>query len=440
MSQTVAMVSLGCAKNLVNSEQMLWLLQEAGFSVRPDADGADAVVVNTCGFIESAKQEAIDHILELAALKADGKLKKIVVAGCLAERYREEILTELPEVDGIVGCGGFEEIVSAVRAALEGETPVLFGDIDAPVSGTKRILGTPPYTAYLKVAEGCDNHCAYCVIPSLRGVFRSRPMEALLEEAQTLLAGGAREIIVVAQDTTRYGLDLYGTRKLPELLTALCGLEGLHWLRLHYFYPDEVTPELIEVIAREGKILKYLDIPIQHASDRLLTSMNRRGAKASLLKLVKTLRENIPGVVLRTSVIVGLPGEDEAAFEELCDFLRETRWERAGVFPYSAEEGTQAAEMPAQVPEPVRQRRAEIVRELQQDIMDEYNARLVGQPLEVLCEGYDRAAGCYYGRSYADSPEIDGKVFFTSKTKHAPGEFVTVTVTEPLDGDLVGEI
>lgn len=435
----VAMVSLGCAKNLVSSEQMLWLLSNMGCRVVPEPSGADVVVVNTCGFIESAKREAIETILEMAALKSAGKLGKILVAGCLVERYRGEVQEELPEVDGLLGCGSFHEIREVLCEALQGKTPVYFGALAEEPLNTPRLVTTPVHTAYLKVAEGCDNRCAYCVIPTLRGPFRSRPMESVVEEARWLAARGAKELILVAQDTTRYGLDLYGERRLPALLDELCRIEPLHWLRLHYLYPDAVDDALIERIAREEKIVKYLDIPLQHISDKLLAAMNRRGTRRDIEALIETLRARIPDLVLRTSLIVGLPGEGEAEFEELCAFLRAARMERAGVFSYSMEEGTPAAEMPDQVPEEVRKRRAEIVTEIQTEIMDDFNAALQGRILTVLTEGYDRYAGCHIGRSWADSPDVDGKVCFTARGRVPEGEMVRVRITGTLEGDLFGK-
>ena len=432
----VCLVALGCEKNVINSEQMLWLMDSEGMQLVPSPDGADVTVVNTCGFIESAKREAIENILEIAQFSC-----KIVVAGCMAERHREEIFAELPEVAGLVGCGRFDDIVQAVRQAADGERPALFGGLDSPVSETERILTSPDHTAFIKIADGCDNRCAYCVIPSLRGAYRSRPMENILAEAESLVQNGARELILIAQDTTRYGTDLPGgERLLPELLTSLCAIDGLDWLRIHYLYPDMITEELIDVIAREEKICKYLDIPMQHASDNILRAMNRRYDGAYLRALIARLREKIPGLVLRTSLIVGFPGENEDDFGLLCDFLRDMRLERAGVFTYSAEEGTAAALMPEQVDEDVKRMRAERVEMLQSEIMDAFNAAREGGSLRVLCEGYDRFAEVYFGRSGADSPEVDGKVFFKSKRKIPAGEMVEVSVTESIDGDLLGEI
>ena len=435
----IAFVSLGCAKNLVNTEQMMALVKAAGHTVTGDPEGADVAVLNTCGFIDSAKSEAIQNILELAALKDQGKLGKLLVAGCLTQRYRDEILEELPEIDGILGTGSYTDIVPAIESVMEGDTPTYFGDIDHTIEDGARIVSTPPYTAFLKIAEGCDNRCAYCVIPSLRGRYRSRTMESLLAEAKKLADDGVKELIVIAQDITRYGTDLYRKRMLPELLTELCKLP-FHWVRLHYLYPDELDDALIDVIAREHKILKYIDIPLQHINDRILKAMNRRSTKAEIIALLKKLRERLPGLVLRTSLICGLPGETEEEFEELCDFLRESGIERAGIFQFSPEEGTPAAVMPDQVNPDTAKRRVELLVELQSRVMDAWNESRLGETLEVLCEGFDQEMGCYAGRSYADSPDVDGKVFFTAAGLVPAGTFVNVRITGTSDGDLTGEI
>ena len=435
----IAFVSLGCAKNLVNTEQMMALVQAAGHTVTGEPEGADVAVLNTCGFIDSAKSEAIQNILELAQLKERGKLGKLLVAGCLTQRYRDEILEELPEIDGILGTGSYTDIVPAIDAVMEGDTPTYFGDIDHTIEDGARLVSTPPYTAFLKIAEGCDNRCAYCVIPSLRGRYRSRTMESLLSEAKKLADSGVGELIVIAQDITRYGTDLYGRRMLPELLTELCKLP-FHWVRLHYLYPDELDDALIDVMAREHKILKYIDIPLQHINDRILKAMNRRSTKAEIIALLKKLRERLPGLVLRTSLICGLPGETEAEFEELCEFLRESGIERAGIFQFSPEEGTPAAAMPDQVDPDTARRRVELLVELQSRVMDAWNERRLGETLEVLCEGFDPDMGCYAGRSYADSPDVDGRVFFTAAGLVPAGTFVNVRITGTSDGDLTGEI
>lgn len=435
----IAFVSLGCAKNLVNTEQMMALVKAAGHTVTGEAEGADVAVLNTCGFIDSAKSEAIQNILELAALKDQGKLGKLLVAGCLTQRYRDEILEELPEIDGILGTGSYTDIVPAIQSVMEGDTPTYFGDIDHTIEDGARMVSTPPYTAFLKIAEGCDNRCAYCVIPSLRGRYRSRTMESLLSEAKKLADDGVQELIVIAQDITRYGTDLYHKRMLPELLTELCKLP-FHWVRLHYLYPDELDDALIDVIAREHKILKYIDIPLQHINDRILKAMNRRSTKAEIVALLEKLRDRLPGLVLRTSLICGLPGETEEEFEELCDFLRESGIERAGIFQFSPEEGTPAAAMPDQVDPDTAKRRVELLVELQSRVMDAWNESRLGETLEVLCEGFDPDMGCYAGRSYADSPDVDGKVFFTAAGLVPAGTFVNVRITGTSDGDLTGEI
>ena len=437
MSHTVGMISLGCAKNQVNAEQMLYLLRQAGFEILPDPDGAELVIINTCGFIDSAKSEAIDNILAMGALKQEGSVGKILVTGCLAQRYQQEILEQMPEVDGILGTGSYYDIVNAVNQLLSGHAYQRFDDINAPVDETGRILTTPEYYAYLKIAEGCDNHCAYCVIPSLRGKYRSRKMEDLLAEARALASDGVKELIVVAQDTSRYGIDLYGERRLADLLRELCRIDGFVWIRVHYLYPDEMSDELIDVLKTEAKIVKYLDIPIQHINDTILRRMNRRGNSAYLKTLLTRLRNEIPGLVLRTSLITGLPGEGEAEFEELCAFLREYRLERVGAFAFSPEEGTRAAEMEHPDSE-VAQQRAEIVAELQSRIMDDYNESRLGETMQVLCEGYDPEEDSYYGRTYADSPDIDGKIWFTASRHIKTGSFVDVRVIDTYDGELVG--
>ncbi|MCI5562881.1 MAG: 30S ribosomal protein S12 methylthiotransferase RimO [Intestinimonas massiliensis] len=435
----IAFISLGCDKNRVNTEQMMALCQAAGHEVTGEPDGADVAVVNTCGFIDSAKEEAIATILEVAPLKETGRLKKLLVAGCLSQRYQDEVLTELPEVDGILGTGSYTDIVSAAEAAMAGETPKLFGDIDRTVEDGARLVSTPSYTAFLKIAEGCNNRCAFCVIPSLRGRYRSRPMESLLAEAGQLAGTGVKELILVAQDITRYGTDLYGRHALPELLRELCRLD-FHWIRLHYFYPDEVTDELIEVVASERKIVKYLDIPLQHCNDGILKAMNRRGTKAQIEALLSKLRARIPGLVIRTSIICGLPGEREAEFEELCGFLRENALERAGVFAFSPEEGSPAADMPDQVPEDVKRHRVERLVDLQSGVMDAWNEARLGTVMEVLCEGFDPDMGCWAGRTYADSVDVDGHVYFTAGGMVPAGSFVNVRITGTADGDLTGEI
>ena len=440
MSERIGMVSLGCAKNQVNAEQMLFLLQQAGYEIAGNPEGCDLAIVNTCGFIDSAKQEAIDNILALGQLKEAGQLGKILVTGCLAQRYQEEIVKEMPEVDGILGTGSYYDIVAAVKKVLAGRQVLQFDDIDAPIDETDRILTTPEHYAYLKIAEGCDNHCAYCIIPALRGRYRSRELDDVLYEARRLAQDGVKEIIVVAQDISRYGIDLEDHELLlPKLMRELCKIDGIHWVRLHYLYPDVLTDEMIDVIAEEPKIVKYLDIPIQHINDKILKKMNRRGDKQFLEAMFRKLRERIPGVILRTSLIAGLPGEGEEEFEELCQFLRDFKLERVGAFVFSPEEGTLAATM-EYPPTEVAQQRAERLAEIQSRIMDEYNESLMGTTMEILCEGYDPEEDAYFGRSYADSPDIDGKVWFSADRTVKVGEFVNVVIMDVYDGELIGEV
>jgi ribosomal protein S12 methylthiotransferase len=435
MDYRIGFVSLGCAKNLVNSEQMMFLLSDAGFDVSGDTENVDAVVVNTCGFIDSAKAEAIDTILELAQGKAEGSIGRIIVTGCLAQRYKDEILKEMPEVDAVCGVGSFFDIVDVVKRTIEGERVARYGDIDAPETETGRVLTTSPQWEYVKIAEGCDNKCAYCIIPYLRGRFRSRRLEDIVSEAQLLAQNGIKELIVVAQDITRYGTDIYGERALAGLLRALAEIDGIEWIRLHYLYPDEIDDELIDVIAGEPKILKYLDIPIQHIDDKILKTMCRRGTGGEIRELFKKLRERIPGVVLRTSLITGLPGEGEEEFLKLCDFLREAKIERAGVFPFSPEEGTPAAKMDYPDEDTAR-RRAEIVMDIQDGIMEEFNTSRIGTVTRVLVEDFD---GTYYfGRSFAESPDIDGRIMFTSDDLITE-DFADVVITDIIDGEPFGK-
>ena len=436
MAHTIGFISLGCAKNQIDCEQMMFLLKEAGYRISETVENTDLVIINTCGFIDAAKSEAIDRILMVGSLKEQGLVSHILVTGCLSQRYQEEILKELPEVDGVLGTGSCYDIVSAVRQILDGKTVSQFDSIDAPVPECSRILTTPEHYAYIKIAEGCDNRCAYCVIPSLRGKFRSRAMDDILSEAKLLAENGVKELIVVAQDTSRYGTDTHHKRLLAVLLRELCKIEKLHWIRVHYCYPDEITDELIDTIAAEPKIVKYLDIPIQHANDDILRRMNRRGNKKYLEELFPKLRARIPGLVIRTSIITGLPGEGEEEFAELCDFLKRNKLERVGAFAFSPEEGTPAAQMDYPDSE-VAARRAEIVNELQSRIMDEYNEKMQGTTTEVLCEDFD--GEYYHGRSYADSPDIDGTVYFTSEAAVRIGDFVPVRITGTMDGDLTGE-
>ena len=432
---TVALISLGCPKNLVNSEEMAALLQEAGYAFTGAPEEADAVIVNTCAFIESAKSEAIEKLLEIVALRESNPALKIIAAGCLAQRYSAEIRAELPEVDGIIGTGSYSEVVSVVESVLSGGRPTVCGSISAPLRELPRAVSTGPAWAYLRIAEGCDNRCAYCVIPSIRGRYRSRSKESILAEAERLALAGVKELIIVAQDITRYGTDLYGKRCLAELLTELCRMD-FRWIRLHYLYPEEIDDELIGVIASQEKIVKYLDIPIQHINDSILKRMNRRSTGGQIRALFKKLRERIPDLVIRTSIITGLPGEGEAEFEELCDFLREARIERAGVFPYSPEEGTRAEKMTDRCTAEEAQRRAELCMDIQAQIMDEFAESLIGRELEVLAMGREED-GTAWGRSAFDSPDIDGRVVFSGGAR--PGEMVKVRILSADEGDLVGE-
>ena len=439
MSYKVAFISLGCAKNLVNTEQMMALCRAAGHTVTGEPSGADVAVLNTCGFIDAAKSEAIEYILDLAKLKDAGKLKKLLVAGCLSQRYPQEIREELPEVDGILGTACYTQIVEAVDSVMHGGQPVLMGDIHRTWEDGERILTTPPYTAYLKIAEGCSNACSFCIIPKLRGRYRSRSMDSILTEARGLADRGVKELIVIAQDITRYGTDRKDGSTLAALLRELAKLP-FRWIRLHYLYPEAITPELIEVVAHTPNILHYLDIPIQHCSDAILREMNRRSTKAELTDLFARLRAAMPDVVLRTSIICGFPGETEEQFDELCDFLAAQRIQRAGVFQYSAEEGTRAAAMPDQVDEDTARRRAELLTDLQSRVMEQYNEQRLGTVAEVLCEGFDEDEGCFVGRTYAESVEIDGRILFTAAGDIPAGEFVSVRFTGTCDGDMTGEI
>ena len=436
----IGFISLGCAKNQVDCERMMYRVREAGYTVSADLDGCDVVVINTWGFIDSAKSEAIDNILMAGAMKADGKIGKILVTGCLSQRYQGEIMKEMPEVDGILGTGSYTEIVPAIESLLGEQTVVDFRSIDTPEEETGRVLTTPKHYAYIKIAEGCDNHCAYCIIPALRGKYRSRKMEDILAEARGLAESGVKELIVVAQDTSRYGTDLpEHKRLLPELLHALCQIDGIQWVRVHYVYPDEIDNAFIRVMAEEPKIVKYLDIPIQHCNDKILKLMNRRGNGVFLRQLLQKLRNQIPGLVIRTSLITGLPGEGEEEFQELCDFLRETRMERVGAFPFSPEEGTKAAEM-EHVDADVAMERAQKIEMIQSEIMDAYNASVIGKTLDVLVDGYDEEYEQFFGRTFADSPEIDGRVWIAAPEPLHEGDFVKVTIDGTQDGDLTGYI
>ena len=434
----IGLISLGCAKNLVDSEHMLALLRAAGWEITEDMAEADVGVVNTCGFIEAAKSEAIETILDVAQYKQTGRMKGLVVTGCLVQRYVEEMKTELPEIDALCGTGSYENIVDAANAALGGHKAAYMADMASAALEGDRSRLTPSYTAYFKIAEGCSNRCGYCIIPKLRGPYRSREMDALLREAKALSDAGVKELIVIAQDITKYGMDLpEHKRLLPELLRELCKLD-FTWVRLHYLYPDQITDELIDVIASEPKIVKYLDIPLQHVSKRILRAMHRPGDGAEFAALIADLRQRIPGLVLRTSLIVGLPGETEEEFAELCSFLQETQIERVGVFEFSPEEGTEAAELPNQIDAEVKANRRLIVEELQSGVLDDYNTSRHGETMDVLCEGFDDEQQLWFGRTYADSVEVDGHVYFESDDTPQAGEFVPVLITESLGPDLLG--
>ena len=436
----IGFISLGCAKNQVDCERMMYRVQEAGYSVQADVIGTDVVVINTCGFIDSAKSEAIDSILQMAQLKEQGLVGKILVTGCLSQRYQQEILEELPEVDGILGTGSYTEIVPAIQQLLEDNTVSEFGSIDAPEQECGRILTTPEHYAYIKIAEGCDNRCSYCIIPYLRGKFRSRQMDDILYEARILAANGVKELLVVAQDTSRYGIDFpEHKRLLPELLRQLCQIDGLEWIRVHYTYPDEIDDAFIDVMATEPKIVKYLDIPIQHCNSDILKLMNRRGDGTYLRELFAKLRQRIPGLVLRTSVITGLPGEGDGEFAELCEFLKEQRLERVGVFPFSPEEGTPAVQMEF-VDSEVAQARAQQLEIIQSAIMDDYNAAMMGKTVTVLIDGFDADVCQFYGRTYADSPEIDSRVWVASQESLLEGTFIKVCIDGVADGELTGYV
>ena len=436
---SVGMISLGCEKNRVDAEMMMARLQKAGYELVDDASCADVAIVNTCGFIEAAKKESIGEILELGKQKAAGQIKAIVVTGCMAERYQQEIRKELPEADAVCGIGADADIVEVVDRTLRGEHPELFPEKTLlPLCG-ERVHSTPLYSSYIKIAEGCDNRCSYCAIPLIRGPYRSRPMESILEEAKALAESGTKELIVIAQDTTRYGRDLYKKWMLPELLHKLGTVDGVEWIRLLYCYPDFMTEELMDTIAQEPKIVKYVDLPLQHCSGPVLRAMRRFGDREKLTALIGKMRERIPGLVLRTTVIAGFPGETEEDFAELCDFIKEIRFERLGCFAYSQEEDTPAAEMENQIEEDEKRRRAGRVMETQMGIMQDWGEAQVGKSFDVLTEGFDEETQCWFGRSYADAPEIDGRVYFTAADAPVPGQFVRVRITACMDCDLMGE-
>lgn len=440
MNCRIGFVSLGCPKNLVDTEVMLGILGGEGFKIVSEPSEADVIVVNTCGFIEAAKEESIQTVLEMADYKKKN-CKLLIMSGCLAERYHDDILSELPEVDAVVGTGDYTKIAEVIRQAMSGEKPVLFGHMDAPEpEGQPRVVSTGSASAYLKIADGCDNRCTYCIIPKLRGRYRSRRMEDILSEAEALAADGIREIIVIAQDTTRYGIDLYGEYRLPELLRQLCRVDGIHWVRVHYLYPEVISDKLIQAFCEEEKIVKYMDIPIQHCNDEVLRRMGRHGSKEQLCELIGRLRWEIPGLVIRTTVIAGFPGETEEAFHELLDFIKEMKFERLGAFAYSQEEDTPAAKLPGQINQEIKEQRTAQILRAQEEISQLHQRKRIGQQLEVLVEGYDMDNLMYYGRSYADSIDIDTTVYFAAEDEVQPGSFVTVTVLDADIYDLTGKM
>ena len=439
MSFNIGLVSLGCAKNQTDAETMLGILNSDGYNIVYDAEEADAIIVNTCGFIESAKQESINTLLEMAQYK-DGRCKLLIASGCLAERYSKEIAEEIPEVDAIIGTGDYDRIAEAIKTAAGGEIPVICGNPNRdPEEGLPRLLSTPSYTAYLKIAEGCSNNCTYCAIPMIRGKFRSRRPEAVLDEARRLAESGVKELIIIAQDTTRYGADIYGKPSLALLLDKLAEVEGIEWIRVHYFYPEAVTDELIDIMAKHEKICPYVDMPIQHINNEILRRMARRTNRAEIESKIKKLRERIPNCVIRTSIIVGFPGETEEQFNELYDFVREIRFDRMGVFAYSKEEGTPAAEFENQVDEETKQERLDALMTLQQGISLELNRKKIGSVVEVMAEGYDEESFLFYGRSRGDSIEVDGKVYFGTENELEPGDIIRVRILDADEYDLTGQ-
>ena len=442
MAIRVGMVSLGCPKNQVDAEKMMFSLRKYGFELIQDAALADVAIINTCGFIQSAKEEAIETMLEFIALKKEGRIKGVICTGCLAERYKQDILDEMPELDAVVSLGKDAEIAQIVKDIMSGENgeKLYAGDkCSLPLEGG-RIISTQPFYAYLKIAEGCSNGCTYCAIPAIRGKFRSRTIENILEEARWLADNGVTELVVVAQDTTRYGEDIYGESRLPELLAELCKIEGFHWIRTLYLYPERITEKLIDTIAAQDKLVKYFDIPIQHCNADILKRMNRCGSRETLTELIGKIRARIPGVIIRTTLITGFPGETQEQFEELADFANDMRFERLGCFAYSAEEGTPAAKFEGQLPDEEKERRSDVIMEQQMFINDVQNQEMIGKVVEVVTEGFDRYAECCFGRSAADAPEIDGKIFFSSERKLTVGEYVKVKIDDTLDCDLLGTV
>ncbi|MBE6850116.1 MAG: 30S ribosomal protein S12 methylthiotransferase RimO [Ruminococcus sp.] len=440
MSIKVGMVSLGCSKNLVDSERMLHKLRAHGYELVTEFGESDVAVVNTCGFIQSAKEEAIETVLEIAKLKAEGTVKKLIMTGCLTERYQKECAEEFPEADAVIGIGDNKDIVDILDRVMQGERVVRFSSKkDAELTGD-RIISTLPFFSYLKISEGCSNCCTYCAIPMIRGGFRSAPMEELLAEARKLADCGVTELNVIAQDTTRYGEDLYGESRLPQLLTELCKIDGLRWIRVLYCYPERITEELMDVMAREEKIVKYIDMPIQHCDDAILKCMNRRSSEAQIREVVARMREKMPDITIRTTLITGFPGETEEQFNRLAEFVQEMKFDRLGCFAYSQEDGTKAAEFPDQVDEDVRAHRADIIMEQQMEISAQHNEMQLGTVKTAVVEGFDKWAECYFGRTAADAPDIDGKVFFSSEKPLKMGEYVKIRIIDTLDYDLLGEV
>lgn len=440
MSIKVAMVSLGCSKNLVDSERMLYKLRAHGYELVTEFGESDVAVVNTCGFIQSAKEEAIETVLEIARLKDEGTVKKLIMTGCLTERYQKECAEEFPEADAVIGIGDNKDIVDILDRVLQGERVVRFSSKkEAELTG-ERIISTLPFFSYLKISEGCSNCCTYCAIPMIRGGFRSVPMEELLSEARSLAENGVTELNVIAQDTTRYGEDLYGENRLPQLLTELCRIDGLRWIRVLYCYPERITDELLDVMAREEKIVKYIDMPIQHCDDEILKRMNRKSTVAQIHEVVAKMREKMPDITIRTTLITGFPGETDEQFDRLAEFVQEMEFDRLGCFAYSQEDGTKAADFPDQVDEDVRAHRADIIMEQQMEISARHNEMQLGKVKTAVVEGFDKWAECWFGRTAADAPDIDGKVFFSSEKPLKMGEYVKIRIVDTLDYDLVGEV
>ncbi len=440
MSKKIGMISLGCPKNQIDAEIMLAAAAERGFEITDSVDGADAVIINTCGFIEDAKKEAIENILDMAELKKEGIIGKIIVTGCLAERYKEEILSEMPEVDAVVGLGSNKDIAEICERVISGDRVESFGEKTCLPLDNERMLTTPGYFAYIKIAEGCSNHCTYCAIPSIRGEFRSRKPDDILKEAQELVNSGVKELIVVAQDTSRYGEDLFGKSALPALLTSLNKIEGLEWIRVLYCYPERITDDLLDAFKNNDKVLNYFDIPLQHADAEVLKRMNRKGDKESLLALIDKIRRKLPDAVIRTTLITGFPGETEENFETLSDFVEKARFDRLGCFAYSKEEGTPAAELPDQIDEQTKKERGEIIMEQQYRIFEKLNEKNIGKIYRTVVEGYDAYTDTYYGRTWRDAPEIDGSVNFTCGYELNEGDFVDVQIMGTNEYDLIGEV